>query len=136
MNAVDTNILFYAHDPRDLAKQEVALSLIDSLDDGALLWQVANEFLWSSRKLEPLGFPASRAWVEIRELRRSWATILPTWTTMDLAGELLSKYSLSFWDAMIVAACLEGGVNCLYTEDLGGQPRIGTLEIVNPFNGP
>jgi hypothetical protein len=36
MNAVDTNVLIYSHDPRDPAKQAVALSLIGSLTDGLL----------------------------------------------------------------------------------------------------
>jgi len=40
MTAVDTNVLVYAHDPREPAKRTVALSLLDSLDDGVLLWQV------------------------------------------------------------------------------------------------
>ena len=45
----------------------------------------------------------------------------------------MGRYSLSIWDAMIVAACLEGGVTRLYTEDFGGYLRIDGLEIVNPF---
>jgi len=30
MNAVDTNVLFYAHDQRDVSKREVAVHLIAS----------------------------------------------------------------------------------------------------------
>ena len=41
MDAVDTNVLLYAHDPRDAAKQATAASLLSSLTDGVLLWQVA-----------------------------------------------------------------------------------------------
>jgi len=52
---------------------------------------------------------------------------------IDLAEQLLGKYSLSFWDAMIIAACLEGDVARLYTEDFDGYARIGELELVNPF---
>jgi len=66
MNAVDTNILFYARDSRDGRKQQIAVELIASLVDGALLWQVACEYLpaqgWSrnmsflARRIEaPLG---------------------------------------------------------------------------------
>jgi hypothetical protein len=43
MNAVDTNILLYVHDPRDASKQRAADALLDSLSEGALLWQVACE---------------------------------------------------------------------------------------------
>lgn len=34
---------------------------------------------------------------------------------------------------MIIAACLEGGVTRLYSEDLDAYPRVDGLEIVNPF---
>jgi hypothetical protein len=43
MNAVDTNVLLYVHDPRDLVKQTTTASLVQSLTDGVLLWQVACE---------------------------------------------------------------------------------------------
>jgi predicted nucleic acid-binding protein len=36
MNAVDTNVLLYVHDPRDRAKQAVAASLLESLADGEI----------------------------------------------------------------------------------------------------
>jgi len=51
MTAVDTNVFLYAHDPRDSRKQAIALSLLGSLNDGVLLWQVACEFLAAGRKL-------------------------------------------------------------------------------------
>ena len=68
MNAVDTNVLLYVHDPRDIAKQATAASLIRSLADGVLLWQVACEYLSASRKLEPLGYNRMDAWQDIRDL--------------------------------------------------------------------
>ena len=40
--------------------QATALSLIQSQDDGVLLWQVACEYLASSRKLESQGCSSTR----------------------------------------------------------------------------
>lgn len=133
MNAVDTNILLYVHDPRDAAKQATAASLLRSLSDGVLLWQVACEYLSASRKLEPLGYSRAEAWQAIQDLRRVWSTMLPSWNILNRAEKLLAQYSLSFWDAMIIAACLEGGVTRLYSEDFDAYPRVDGLEIVNPF---
>ena len=45
MNALDANVLLYAHDPRDPAKQDRAVEVIASLTDGVLLWHVACEYL-------------------------------------------------------------------------------------------
>jgi len=52
---------------------------------------------------------------------------------MDRAQKLMDAYSLSCWDAMIVAACLEGGVARLYSEDFSAYDRVEGLEIVNRF---
>jgi len=133
MNAVDTNVLVYAHDPRDPRKQAIAVSLIESLPDVVLLWQVACESISASRKLEPFGYRIAQAWLDIQELRLVWETALPSWDVADHAQRLLERHGLSFWDAMIVAACLESGVTRLYSEDSFGSPNIGGLEIVNPF---
>ena len=37
MNALDTNILIYVHDPRDKRKQEIASALLENLSDGVLV---------------------------------------------------------------------------------------------------
>mgnify|MGYP000617585552 CR=1 FL=1 len=133
MRDVDTNILMYAHDPRDARKQEIALALVESLTDGALLWQVACEYLSASHKLAPFGYDRASAWQDIRDLRLIWKTILPVWQVQDIAEDLLRRYSLSFWGAMVIAACLAGGITRLYSEDFDAYPSIDGLEVVNPF---
>jgi predicted nucleic acid-binding protein len=52
---------------------------------------------------------------------------------MERAEELMKSYKLSFWDAMVVAACLEGGVTRLYSEDFDNSAAATGLEVVNPF---
>ena len=133
MNAVDTNILIYARDPRDPAKQTIAASLLSSLTDGALLWQVACEYIAASRKLEPFGYDRTQALADVADMREAWEIILPTWSVMDRAMRLLTRYQLSFWDALIISACLEAGVTRLYSEDFDASAQAEGLEIVNPF---
>ena len=60
MNAVDTNVLLYVHDPRGATKQATAANLLQSLTDGVLLWQVTCEYLAASRKLVPFGYNLTR----------------------------------------------------------------------------
>jgi predicted nucleic acid-binding protein len=133
MNAVDTNVLIYVHDPRDSDKQQIASSLITSLADGVLLWQVACEYIAASRKLEPLGYSRDKAWEDIRNLQLVWITVLPSWQVLVRAENLMGRFHLSFWDAMVVAASLEGGVERLYSEDFDAYAQIDGLELVNPF---
>ena len=132
MNAVDTNILIYVNDPRDSRKQEIAAALVAGLTEGVLLWQVACEYLAASRKLEAMGYDRTQAYQYVCDLRQVWSTVLPTWSVIDRAEDLMSRFSLSHWDSMIAAACLEANVQMLYSEDFG-YLNIDTLEIVNPF---
>ena len=94
---------------------------------------MACEYLSASRKLESQGYSLEQAWQDIRDLRSVWTTILPTWRVLDRAETLMASFSLSFWDALILAACLEGGVDRLYTEDFGAYPSVDGLEVINPF---
>jgi predicted nucleic acid-binding protein len=132
MNAVDTNILIYVNDPRDSVKRQAAAYLVSSLTEGILLWQVACEYLAASRKLESLGYNRAQAYQYIRDLQQVWYTALPTWSVIDRAENLISRFNLSHWDSMIIAACLEANIHTLYTEDLG-YSSIDGLKIVNPF---
>ncbi|HQR35202.1 MAG TPA: PIN domain-containing protein [Blastocatellia bacterium] len=133
MNAVDTNILIYVQDARDPVKQAKAVALVKGLPDGVLLWQVANEYLAASRKLVPFGYSHAQAFQDINNWRKVWTTILPTWAVMDKAEDVRQRFSLSFWDAMVIAACLEGGVTRLYSEDFDAYQQIDGLQLVNPF---
>ena len=46
---------------------------------------------------------------------------------------LFSRFSLSHWDAMLLAACKEAGVTTLYSEDMDPGTDYDGLTIINPF---
>lgn len=134
MNAVDTNVLIYARDPRDPVKQQKARDLTASLPDCALLWQVACEFIAASRKLTAVGYTQAQAWTELEQLRVLWKLVLPSENVFVRAQQLTAAHNLSFWDAMIVSACIDGRITRLYTEDFDNSLTDATgVEIVNPF---
>ena len=133
MNAVDTNVLIYAHDPRDPVKQAVARDLINDMEDGILLWQVACEFLAASRKLVVVEFSLDLAFDEIKKFRSIWTFQIPNAAVFDRLENLRSRFSLSTWDSLLIAAGLEAGIDRLYTEDFSAYPNIDGMEIVNPF---
>jgi predicted nucleic acid-binding protein len=133
MTAFDTNVLIYACDRADPRRQTKALDLIASTSDGVLLWQVACEFIAASRKLAPQGFAPEDAWKRLTEFLSIFPLITPSLRALASARELHSQQGWSFWDAMIVGACLEGGAMRLYSEDLPGRQAPAGIEIVNPF---
>jgi len=125
MTGIDTNILIYACDKGIPVKQARAQEIIAGTADGVVFWQVACEFIAASRKLASQGFTATEAWARLSELLRFFP-LLP------VARDLHLAHQVSFWDATIIASCLQSGAKRLYSEDLpGGQ--IGGVEIIDPF---
>jgi len=103
-----------------------------SLVQPVLLWQVGCEFIAASRKLAEHGFTQKAAWVQLSMLINAWGVAIPRTTMLSRAQWLHLQERVSFWDAMLFAACLDAGVTRLYTEDIPGSAIPG-LEIVNPF---
>ena len=132
MIALDTNVLIYCCDKRDLRRQQIALELVAGTADGVLPWQVACEFIAASRKLGDQGFTADQAWQRLAEFLALFPLIMPTPGVLERARALHVQQRWAFWDATLVSACIESGVTRLYSEDLPGR-TIEPLEIVSPF---
>jgi predicted nucleic acid-binding protein len=133
MNAVDTNVLLYACDKSDKRRHSIARFVIETTRGGVLLWQVAAEFVAAARRLEARGLTRDLAWARLRNFLRIYRLITPTKEVLDHARHLHVERQVSFWDAMIIGACLEAGVTTLYSEDLPGSEPPAPLKIVNPF---
>jgi predicted nucleic acid-binding protein len=138
MNAVDTNVYVYALDADEAVKQVKALELFDRLvlqsANTVLIWQVAGEFLsqlrrWESKgKLNPEEVEATfRRFSAMFPLRAPGAGIF------QLSFDLRSRFSLSHWDSILLAACKEAGVTTLYSEDMDSGTDYDGLRIINPF---
>jgi len=133
MTSIDTNVFIYAWAYPE--KQVRAQELIAATADAVLLWQVACEFVAASRKLSSRGFMTRDAWSRLSELLELFPLILPTRHVLNRARALHVWKGLSFWDAMIFAACIECGASRLYSEGLPGG-RVEGLEVLNPFLWP
>ena len=133
MIAVDTNVLIYACDQADPRRQTIALDLVTNAQDGVLLWQVACEFLSAARKLSKQGFTPTHAWNRLAEFRDLLPLVLPTDPILTRARELHIERRASLWDALIIAACAEAGVEILYSEDLPGFDDFEGVRVINPF---
>jgi predicted nucleic acid-binding protein len=136
MIAVDTNVLIYACDQSEPRRQAIALDLIAASTEGVLLWQVACEFLAASRKLGKQGFTATQAWNRLTEFQDLLPLVLPTAANLTHARVLHILHGVSLWDALILAACLEAGVDVLYSEDVPAVEAFETVRVINPFKEP
>jgi len=125
----DTNVLLYllSSDAAKADRAEQILSL-----GGVINVQVLNEF--ASVSLRKLGMSVD----EVREVLatiRSVCTVVPLGLEVhELGLQLLEKYRLSLYDAMIVAAAMLVGCKTLVSEDLQqGQVFENGLQVLNPF---
>jgi predicted nucleic acid-binding protein len=138
MNAIDTNVFVYAFDADEPVKQGKTQELLDRLVQqplqSVLLWQVADELLSCLRKWESARRIAS-ADVEanFRDVFSMFPLCLPHADVFDISFDLKSRFSLSHWDGMLLAACKKTGVDMLYTEDLDAGTDYDGITIVNPF---
>ena len=132
---VDTNVLAYAHDRSETAKQPVAQALLDGLwrdRAGVLSTQVLQElYVVVTRKFDP---PMPRgAARELVVLYGTWPVVQVDVPLVLAASELEEHHTLSFWDALVLEAARRAGATRLLTEDLQAGRRIGGVGIENPF---
>ena len=132
---VDTNILVYFRDSRDVAKQQTAATVLQQLwleRSGRISTQVCSEyFVTVTSKLQP-GLSIQEAWADIEALR-VWQPLAIDLPCLYLAKEVQSNYGLSWWDCLIIAAAQRCGCNTILSEDLNaGQQYLG-VTVCNPF---
>lgn len=137
MIAIDTNVFIYSADNSDAAKHTIAKNLMlarASTGDTVLLWQVASEFLrWLRRAVEKgdvSAIGADRAFCEVRDL---FKLNLPSERVLDIAIDIYRRHSLSHWDSLLLAGCIDAGVDTLYTEDLSHGIVYDGVRVLNPF---
>jgi predicted nucleic acid-binding protein len=132
---VDTNILAYAHDRSETAKQPLARALLEELwrdRAGVLSTQVLQElYVVATRKLDP---PMPRAAArELVALYATWPVVQVDIPLILAASELEERHTLPFWDALIVEAARWAGAARLVSEDLQPGRSVGGVAVENPF---
>lgn len=84
-----------------------------------------------TRKLTP-GLPPDDAWQEVQALLE-WEPQAIDRSLLIQAREVERRYSLSWWDSMVVAAAELQNCALLMTEDLQHGLVCGAVTIRNPF---
>lgn len=133
MTAFDTNVLIYCCDQNEPRRQERAFEILAAAEDGVLLWQVAVEFVAAPRKLAPQGFTAAHAWARLSEFLDLLRLVMPSPRVFEIARPLHQDKGVSFWDAIVIAACIDRGASTLYSEDVPAVDLGTAIQIVNPF---
>ena len=132
---VDTNVLLYAFDPTEPAKQRAAQAVLSSVaGDAVVSAQVLGEFyVNATRKLQPPLTQVAAA-AAVRQLMESPVVSVDA-ELVRRAIELQDGYPISYWDALVVASAASAGCDRLLTEDLADGDTILGVRIENPFRG-
>lgn len=116
-------------------KQAAAHAWMEHLwrsETGRTSTQVLDEYYVTvTRKLSP-GLVHATARDDIRDLQ-AWRPSVIDHDTVVTAWDLEDRYSLSWWDSLIVASAVELGCDHLLTEDLADGQRYDRLVVNNPF---
>lgn len=133
---LDTNILVYSLDPLEPRKAQIGEQLVTSgvtSGLGTISYQVVQEFLNVSLRL-------FKTTMTVAELERYFFRVLLPLMKVSSSAQLFLEAlqvqtlsQLAWYDALIVAAALQGNCKILYSEDLQHGRRFGDLVIENPF---
>lgn len=132
---VDTNVLVYARDASESAKQPAAerwLRLLWATRSGRVSAQVLNEYYSVvTEKLRP-GLSRDEARADVRNLM-AWAPVPTDGPVVEGAWTVQDRYGLSWWDALVVSAAQVAGCAWLLTEDLQHGQVLDGVTVVDPF---
>ena len=132
---VDTNVLLYGVDDKDLAKRDLARRWITACWQqrcGRLSTQVLNEFYANARKKFPSAISAGDARAEVRRYQ-NWRPWVIDHATVETAWAIESRFGFSYWDSLIVSSAQQQGCEWLLSEDLQHNQQIDGVRILNPF---
>ena len=132
---LDTNILIYTFDPRDEARQELAIAILLKLEEdekGCLSTQCLSEF--ASAAITKLGLSAD----EIMDTISDWQNAFPVFNlTPQIILEAtrgVRDHKLSYYDAQIWASARFNQVPVIFTEDFQDGQTLEGIRFVNPFS--
>jgi len=130
---VDTNILVYAHDRQAGLRYAQAQALVRGLWSSqpipVISVQVLQElFVNLIRK----GIPRKDAAACVEDYSQ-WETVSNNYFLLRSAIECTERWSLSLWDALILAAARKATVDTVWSEDLSTEQDYQGVRVVNPL---
>ena len=132
---LDTNVLIYSisSDPAEKSKCDRARALIRDLDFGISAQVLAEFYVTATQKIAKR-LSENEALQFIAQLVRLPVVAIDSDLVLE-AITLKQQYSISYWDAAIVAAASRLGARTIYSEDLTHNQMYGSIRVVNPFRG-
>jgi predicted nucleic acid-binding protein len=133
---VDSNVLIYAHDPRDKTKQEQALHVLEYLikrRSATLSVQCLTEFFNTIRMKLPEPVSQLHALAQVEYFLLSCRVFSLTPLAVIEACRCSNRYGISIRDSLIWAVARLNGLSAIISEDTHGDLLEG-VRYLNPFH--
>jgi len=132
---IDSNILVYAHDVSEGNRHKISKDIIlCGIENSNIVisTQVLSEFFVTVTKKIKRTLAIETAKKEIMLLKCVEVVEIDV-DMIVKAIEALQKYSLSYWDALIISSAIRSNCAAVYSEDLNAGQVIESIKIINPF---
>jgi predicted nucleic acid-binding protein len=138
MNAsttLDTNILVYAFDDRDLFKHRMCKDIVAAAvtERRPVALQALGEFYVATVRKGIL--TPQRAAAEVEQFISDFDTFPPSPSAYLFAAREAARGTFSYWDAVLLLSASEAGCDIILSEDMKDGARLGHVTVRNPF-GP
>ena len=129
---LDTNVVVYAFDGADPAKQGIAIEVLEAGDRLVVSTQVLLETWWVLTRRLAVPLDEDHASKIIDEL-----CALPVVSTdpelVRRAIETSRRFTIAIWDALIIEAARASGCRRVLSEDLQSGQDLEGVVVENPF---
>jgi predicted nucleic acid-binding protein len=136
---LDTNLLVYAYDPADAARQMQAVAVLDRihlLGTGRLSSQALAEFM--NAVIRPLqGMPprltVDEAILTVQHFMNHFEIYPLTPLTIIEAGRGVRDHQMAYYDAQVWATARLNQISVLFSEDFNDGATLEGVRFINPF---
>ena len=133
---VDTNVLVYALDPRDAAKQERAIQVLDQVirsGQAVLSAQCLSELFAASTRRLPEPLTSAEALAQVERFARACRVVDVTPAVVLEGCRGVTAHGMSLWDALIWAAAKLNQIPYVLTEDAEHGRFLEGVRFLDPF---
>lgn len=133
---IDTNVLVYAHDRGEFAKQGHAIEVLEHLQlvgAGRLSVQCLAEFFWATTRGPQPKLTTVEAGLQVERLARAFPVFDVTPMIVLEAMRGVRDHGMAYWDAQIWATARLNQVAVVFSEDFNAGSVVDGVRFVNPF---
>jgi len=133
---VDTNVLVYAHDRGEHAKQAQAIRVLSHLHLtglGRLSVQCLGEFFSVITRGPARRLPLETAAEQVKRMAQSWPVLGISPMIVIEAVRGVRERHLAYWDAQLWATARLNQVSVIFSEDFSAGTVLDGVRFVDPF---